>query len=120
MEGVYSAPETSKQYEGTAITGLGGFVVYLNRYGNICTLTINTTTNANIPAWSENPPIATVPARYRPAGQHYFYNVLGRSVGNSVDVGFAFYTDGKIVPSAMIPSGTAIWATITYIAQNRD
>ena len=90
-----------------------GSPIYLYRYGNICTLTVNVTTKAALTAWET---VATIPERYRPAAQLFFANMLG----GALYVGFIMNTDGRIVPSLNIPAGTALWATVTYIALNRD
>ncbi len=112
MDGKY-IPEVKPVLESTSVTLTDGSPLYLYRYGNICTLVINVTTKGDLPAWTT---IGTIPQKYRPAMPIFFSNMLG----GSLYVGFTLNTNGTMLPSLTIPAKCGVWATVTYVALDRD
>lgn len=114
MDGTYKPPYQAPtySYETTSVTLTDGSKIYVSRYENMVMLRINMTTKAAMSSWTT---LGTLPAKYRPAEDVWFENALS----TSSRIGFSVGTTGAIVSSAGIPSGTAIWGTVTYIAQTR-
>ena len=114
MDGTYTPPyqEPTYSYETQSVSLTDGSVLYVSRYKDIVMLRMNLTTRSALSAWAT---IATIPAKYRPSEDVWFMNALS----TSQTIGFSLGGTGALVPSVYIPSGTAIWATVTYIARNR-
>ena len=112
MDGKY-IPIPTPALESASAAFSDGSPIYLYRYGNICSLIVNVTTQAAMNSWTT---IATIPERFRPAMAVFFANMLG----GSLYTGLTLNTDGTIVSSLNIPASCGLWATVTYIALYRD